>query len=89
MVIRTAAEGPVEFAFVLIDRKIIDAGKSTLHETVCVELPVLVSVRTEPVVAVVAPLVGITHGDPILRPTPEFLDQQGRISKKCIAITRS
>src|SRR5262245_66300887 len=45
------------------------------HQTVFVELPVLVAVRAEPVTRIVVPFVGEAHGDPILLKRPELLDQ--------------
>src|SRR5262249_49913908 len=39
------------------------------------ELPILVAVATEPMPAVVAPLVGETHGDAVVAERPYLLDQ--------------
>ncbi len=47
-----------------------------LHETLLVKLPVLVAVGPEPVSAVVMPLVGEAHGDPVVRQSlTSFLDE--------------
>src|SRR5215831_3780426 len=40
-----------------------------------IELPVLVAVATEPVPAVIVPLVGETHGDAVVAVRPYLLDQ--------------
>jgi len=37
MLIRPPAEGPEEFALRFLDRKIVDAGKATHHESLIVE----------------------------------------------------
>src|SRR5438874_1309012 len=46
-----------------------------LHETMLVELPVLVAVRAEPLAGVVMPLVGEAHGDAVAVEGPQFLDE--------------
>ena len=53
---------------------LVDAGDASPHEAVIVELPVLVAVGAEPVVAVVVELVGKAHGDAVARKCPH-LDQ--------------
>ena len=75
MIIRPAAERPVEFPFVLADRQVVDARMPKGHQPVVVELPVLVAVRTEPVSGVVVPLIGEADGDAVAREGPQFLDQ--------------
>lgn len=66
---------PVEFAFRLPDREVIDASKALLHQSIGGEFPVFVSVRTKPVSAIVMPFVSEPHSDPILRECPRLLDQ--------------
>jgi hypothetical protein len=56
----------------LADRQIIDARNPPTYETVCVELPVLVSARSEPVAAIVARFVGESDRNPILVTTTAF-----------------
>jgi len=70
MTVRTAAERPPTLAIRLVDRQIVDARDPPSHETVPVELPVLVPVRAEPVPTVVAPLVGESDRDPVLVKRP-------------------
>jgi hypothetical protein len=55
------------------DRQVVDAGMAREHESVLVELPVLVTIGAEPVPGVVVPLVGETHGDAIAGECPELL----------------
>lgn len=58
MIVGTATQRPPILPIRLVDRQIVDARDPPSHETVPVELPVLVPVRAEPVPAVVAPFVG-------------------------------
>src|SRR5712691_213695 len=75
VIVRAAAERPVILALALLDRKIVDAGDAQAHQAVLVELPVLVAVAAEPASAVVVPLVGKAHCDPIVAEGPDLLDQ--------------
>ncbi len=45
------------------------------HQAVCGEEPVFVAISPKPLPAVVAILVGIAHGDAIVRKGPQFLDE--------------
>jgi len=71
---RTAAV-PVKFAVAFSDRKVVDAGVTLLHQPHRVVEPILVAVGTEPVAAVVMPLVSEADGDTVSGECPEFLDQ--------------
>jgi hypothetical protein len=64
----------------LADRQIIDARNPPTYETVCVELPVLVSARSEPVAAIVARFIGESDRDPILVTTSAFKE-----TPKCVS----
>src|SRR5262249_18552925 len=75
MVVRPPSEGPVILPVGGGDREIVDARDPAPHETLVVELPVLVAVRPEPVPRVVVPLVREAHGDAVALTRPEFLDQ--------------
>src|SRR5712675_2581540 len=55
--------------------QIVDAGDPDAHQTVLVELPILIAVAAEPVAAIAAPFVGEAHGDTVFPKCPEFLDQ--------------
>ena len=69
------AQRPVILPLTLPDRQVIDAGKSALHQSLIVELPQLIAVAAIPVTGIVAPLIGESHGHPMVTETPEFLDQ--------------
>src|SRR6266704_2615729 len=63
------------FALTFRNRQIVDAGDTQSHQTVLVELPVFIAVTAKPMTAVVAPLVGKSHGYSVLAKGPEFLDE--------------
>src|SRR3954465_12060181 len=75
MIVGAAAEWPVILALALLDRKIVDAGDPQPHQSVFVELPVLVSIAAEPVPAVVVPFIGKSHRNAVLAKGPDLLDQ--------------
>jgi len=58
-----------------VDRQIVDGSEASLHHASRIELPILVSVRAEPVAAVVMPLISEAHGNSVVAEGPEFLDQ--------------
>jgi hypothetical protein len=58
-----------------VDRQIVDGSEAPLHHARGIEFPVLVSVRAEPVAAVVMPLVSEPHGDTVVGEGPQFFDQ--------------
>src|SRR4029077_4928024 len=70
-----AAALPMVLAVALFDREVVDAGVTLLHQPRRVVEPILVAVRTEPVAAVVTPLVSEADGDTVSGECPEFLDQ--------------
>src|SRR5690348_2909942 len=75
MLVRAATQGPAELAKLFSDREIVDAGDPPPHEALWAELPILVPIGTKPIAGIVMPLVGESHGDPILAKGPHFLDQ--------------
>ena len=75
MVVRPAAQRPVVLALGLLDRQIVDAGNAHTHQSLAIELPVLIAVRAEVLAAVIAPFIGEAHCDPMVRESPDFLDQ--------------
>ncbi len=66
---------PVELALRFLDGHIVDGGMSMMHEATRAELPILVSVGTEPGSGSVAPFVGEAHGDAAAIEGPQFLDE--------------
>jgi hypothetical protein len=65
----------MELPISLLDLEVIDASKPTLHQAGCVELPILVSVGAEPLVAVIMPFICKTDSDPIFGKGPQLLYQ--------------
>src|SRR5260221_3033450 len=75
MAVGAPAQWPMVFALRLADPHVVDAGDAPGHQPVPVEFPVLVAVTAEPLAAIVMPLVGKAHGDPVLAEGPDFLDE--------------
>src|SRR5215471_21518109 len=75
MIVGATAQGPVKAAVSLADWRIIDAREPATHQAVLAKLPILVSVGAKPVPAVVVPLIGKTHRNPVVPGGPELLDE--------------
>src|ERR1700722_7194653 len=75
MIVRTTAERPVIKTVLFLDRQIVDAREAHAHQTVLVELPVLIAVAAKPASRIVAPFVGETNRDAVVMKGPKFLDQ--------------
>src|SRR5688500_4424493 len=75
MVVGAPAERPVELAIRLADGHVVDRREAVLHETVWIELPVLVAIRSIPLVGIVTPLIGEAYRDSIPAECPQLLDQ--------------
>ena len=75
VVIRTAAQRPVELALAFLDRHIVNAGEATVHQAIRFEFPVLITVGAKPVTGIIMPLVSVTHGDAVIGKRPELFDQ--------------
>src|SRR5690606_1077667 len=75
MIVRTTTQRPVEFTVSFLDRQIVDAGVTYLHQTVFAKFPVFIAVRAEPVAGVVMPFVSVAYGDTVIAVSPQFLDQ--------------
>src|SRR5262245_10399824 len=75
--IRRPRAGPVpmELALGFLDRKVVDAGKTPAHQTIVIELPVLVPIGAEPVAGIVVKLICKAYGYPIVGERPQLLDQ--------------
>ena len=65
----------MKLTFPIADRSITDAGNPAPHEPAFVKLPVLVSVGTEPISAIVVPLIGEPHRHPISPEAPQLFDE--------------
>src|SRR5260221_12336261 len=66
---------PVEAALAFLDGDIVDRGLAPPHQSVFVELPLLVAVGAMPLPGTVVPFVLETHGNAVLIEPPEVLDQ--------------
>src|SRR3954468_6711063 len=75
VVVRAAAERPVELAIPLVDPDVVDAGLAAAHQAVVIELPLLVAVGPEPGAGRVVRLVDEAEGDPRAGERPDFFDQ--------------
>src|SRR3954463_1512259 len=75
MIVRTAPERPKEFAFAFGNWRIIDAGNTPPHQTALIKLPILVAIGTEPVAAIVAPLISEAHREAVFAEGPKLFDQ--------------
>src|SRR5438067_7818174 len=75
MIIGTAPERPMIFSLGFFDRKIVDAREPAPHQSMFVKLPVLVSIRSEPVPRIITPFVSETHRDAIAVVSPKLFDQ--------------
>src|SRR5271169_1761211 len=75
MVVWPAPQRPVEFALLLSDRMFVNAGEAPGHQTISIELPVLVAIGPEPVAAVVAVFVGEARSDPVASERPQLVAQ--------------
>ena len=72
MIVGPPPERPTVFPVALGDRQIVDRSKPSLHHAGGIELPVLVSVGSEPVAAVVVPLISEPDGDAIVGEGPQY-----------------
>src|SRR6478735_5168599 len=75
MVVRPSPGRPPEQPVGLLDGQVVDAGVAVMHESVGVELPVLVAVGAVPLPGVVVAFVGESYGDAVVGDGPKFLDQ--------------
>src|SRR5580700_7318058 len=75
MVIGASTEEPVIFALAIFDRQVVDAGDPPSHQTLFVELPILVAIATKPVASLVVPFVRKAYGYPVVAKRPDLLDQ--------------
>src|SRR5688572_19307121 len=75
MVVGTPTERPAKLAIRLADGHVVARCEAVLHETVWIELPVLVAIRAIPLVGIVMPLVGEAYRDSIAAECPQLLDQ--------------
>ena len=70
MVVGAAAKRPSILAILLSNRQVVDAGVARRHQTGFTEFPILIAIRTIPVIRVVVPLVREAYGDTIVGERP-------------------
>src|SRR5215472_7754343 len=70
-----AAAIPMVLPVSLTNWQVVNAGDSTAHKSLLVELPVFIAIGSEPVSRVVVEFVSKTHGDAIVGGDPQLLDQ--------------
>src|SRR5512146_1657274 len=75
MAVGPPAKRPAILAIGFSDRQVVDAGVPAAHESVLVELPVLITVGAKPRSAVVVPLVREANRDAVARECPDLLDE--------------
>src|SRR6266571_497472 len=63
------------FALAIFDRQVVDAGDPPSHQTLFVELPILVAIATKPVARIVVPFICKAHGYPVVAKRPDLFDQ--------------
>ena len=80
MIIGSTAEGPVICAISCLNRKVVDAGNSTLHQTDFIEFPVFVAVGSKPESGVVMPFVSKTNSNPVVVSKPKLFDEASWIA---------
>src|ERR1700731_3653032 len=75
MIIRTAPQSPVIFALRLLDWQIVDASEPRAHESVLIELPIFIAIRSKPIAGVIVPFIGKAHCDTVSLERPKLFDQ--------------
>src|SRR5689334_5494606 len=70
-----AGASPEEFALILADRDVVDAGFTPPHQAVIIELPLLVPIGTVPIAGIIVPFVLKTHRNAIGSERPQLLNQ--------------
>src|SRR6266446_2325873 len=75
MAVWSATKRPMILTVVFLDRKIVDACNSKAGKPVLIVLPILISVGTEPVAAVVMTLIGEANSNPIFTKGPDLLNE--------------
>ena len=70
MPVWSATKRPMILTVGFLDRKIVDASNSKAGKPVLIVLPILISVGTEPVAAVVVPLIGEAYRDAVVAESP-------------------
>src|SRR5277367_4120755 len=75
MFVGPSSKLPMELTISLYDRQLIDARMSCIHQTLFVELPILIAVSAEPVSRVIVVFVCEPHCDSIAMECPQLFDE--------------
>ena len=71
MAVWSATKRPMILTLIFFDRKIVDACNSQAGKPVLIVFPILISVGTEPVAAVIVKLIGEANSNPIFTKGPD------------------
>ena len=75
MPLRSNPQRPMKLPLRLLDRQIINARISMMHNPALIELPILIPIRPEPVPRVIMALISKPHRNPRPIESPKLLDQ--------------
>jgi len=70
MLIRTMAKRPEILTICLANWQIVGTRQAPCHETLSVELPILISIGLKPIPAIIVPFVSKSDCDPIFMESP-------------------
>jgi hypothetical protein len=74
VVVGATTERPVKATVFHADWQVVNAGVSLAHEATIIELPVLVAEGSEPIAAIVMPLISKPDGNPVAGECSQLLD---------------
>src|SRR5699024_1108593 len=76
MLLRTrGAELPVKLPVSFVDFDVINAGMSTRHQPVAIELPVLIAVGAVPLAGGGLGFIAVPNSNPVIGKRPEFFNE--------------
>jgi hypothetical protein len=75
MIVRPSSDRPMKQPLRLLDSQIIDARMTMVHQTLLIELPLLIPIRPIPLPRGIVALIAKPHRDPTPAKRPKLLDQ--------------
>ena len=75
MIVGTTAKWPMEHAFDLIYRSVVDACVTKCHQSVLCKFPIFIPIGAIPVARVVMPFIGEAYRDPVFIEGPKLFDE--------------
>ena len=75
MIIGTMTQYPVVLALALLNWQVVNAGNTPPHESLFVELPIFITVGTEPVASIIMPFVSKPDSNSVIPKSPKLLDK--------------